>query len=195
MIAGAWPTTSMADLARCAGVSRQTLYNDFGSRDGLAQAVAQQTADEFLAGAQAAALGAGDDPVARIAAAAGWAIAAAHENLLVKAALTDDVGGLLPYLTTRSADLLVPIAAEIAQLVDHPQAAWACEVAMRLMVSHLLMPVRSDAEQLRLVSDLIKPLFTEGAEMPLAARGSVGPPSNGPASSTADTTTPRPTDT
>jgi hypothetical protein len=97
--------------------------------------------------------------VDRIAAAAHWGIAAAHDDLLIKAALTDDAGGLLPFLTTRSADLLVPMAVEIAALVDHPQAAWACEVALRLMVSHLLMPVRSDTDHLRLVTELIRPLF------------------------------------
>lgn len=177
MIAGAWPATSMADLARCAGVSRQTVYNDFGSRDGLARAVARQTADEFLAGARAAARSAGEDPIERIAAAAGWAIAAAHDDLLIKAVLTDDAGGMLPFLTTRSADLLVPIAAEIAALLDHPRAAWACEVAMRLMVSHLLMPVRSDAEHLGLVSELIRPVLAPAIpDAPAPDRSEDGPP-------------------
>lgn len=159
MIAGSWSATSMADIARCAGVSRQTLYNDYGSRDGLARAVAQHTADQFLAGALDAARAGGPEPVDRIAAAAAWALATASDDLLVKAALTDDVGGLLPYLTTRSADLMIPIAQTIAALVDRPQAAWACEVALRLTVSHLLMPVRSDDDHLQRVTDLIRPLF------------------------------------
>ena len=40
----------MVDVAAAAGVSRQTLYNEFGSKDGLARALVRREADAYLAG-------------------------------------------------------------------------------------------------------------------------------------------------
>ena len=34
-----WSAVRMVDVAAAAGVSRQTLYNEFGSKDGLVQAL------------------------------------------------------------------------------------------------------------------------------------------------------------
>ncbi|MGW0036891.1 TetR family transcriptional regulator [Gordonia sp. NPDC003376] len=42
-----WPAVTMADVAGISGVSRQTVYNEFGSRNGLAQAYALRLATEF----------------------------------------------------------------------------------------------------------------------------------------------------
>ncbi|GAA3949938.1 TetR family transcriptional regulator [Gordonia caeni] len=44
-----WSKVTMSDVARHAGVSRQTVYNEFGSRNGLAQAYALRLVDEFTA--------------------------------------------------------------------------------------------------------------------------------------------------
>lgn len=42
-----WSKVTMTDVARHAGVSRQTVYNEFSSRNGLAQAYALRLVDEF----------------------------------------------------------------------------------------------------------------------------------------------------
>ncbi|WP_156747021.1 TetR/AcrR family transcriptional regulator, partial [Mycobacterium sp. E2733] len=34
-----WSAITLSDVARAAGISRQTIYNEFGSRQGLAQGV------------------------------------------------------------------------------------------------------------------------------------------------------------
>ncbi len=44
----AWTEIRMADVARRAGVSRQTLYNEFGSRADLAQAFVLREVDLFI---------------------------------------------------------------------------------------------------------------------------------------------------
>ncbi len=54
-----WDRLRMADVARQAGVSRQTLYYEFGSRDALAQAVALREAQRYSDGASAAIAAAG----------------------------------------------------------------------------------------------------------------------------------------
>lgn len=43
-----WSKITLGDVAARAGVSRQTLYNEFGSRNGLAQAYALRLADDLV---------------------------------------------------------------------------------------------------------------------------------------------------
>jgi AcrR family transcriptional regulator len=43
-----WPAIKLSDVAAAAGVSRQTLYKEFGSRQGLAQGYALRIADRFV---------------------------------------------------------------------------------------------------------------------------------------------------
>jgi AcrR family transcriptional regulator len=42
-----WSAITLADVARVAGISRQTIYNEFGSRQGLAQGYALRLADRL----------------------------------------------------------------------------------------------------------------------------------------------------
>ncbi|MEK8172529.1 TetR/AcrR family transcriptional regulator [Streptomyces sp. M19] len=44
----------MVDVAAAAGVSRQTLYNEFGSKEGLARALVRREADAYLSGVEEA---------------------------------------------------------------------------------------------------------------------------------------------
>jgi AcrR family transcriptional regulator len=43
-----WSAITLSDVARSAGISRQTIYNEFGSRQGLAQGYALRLADQFV---------------------------------------------------------------------------------------------------------------------------------------------------
>ncbi|GAA2920947.1 TetR/AcrR family transcriptional regulator [Streptomyces thioluteus] len=95
-----WHGVRMVDVAAAAGVSRQTLYNEFGSKDGLARALVRREAESFLAGvdrsladvAERGDADAGDC----CAAAAVWTLRAARANPLVRAALTGCRGERLP---------------------------------------------------------------------------------------------------
>ncbi|MEV6777796.1 TetR/AcrR family transcriptional regulator [Streptomyces syringium] len=87
-----WSGVRMVDVAAAAGVSRQTLYNEFGGKDGLGRALVRREADAFLAGvertlADAAARGIGD-PGDHCAAVALWTLRTARTNPLVRAVLT-----------------------------------------------------------------------------------------------------------
>src|SRR5699024_12352864 len=42
-----WSAVTMSDVAKAAGLSRQTLYSTFGYREGLAQAYALQLSETF----------------------------------------------------------------------------------------------------------------------------------------------------
>src|SRR5438270_9188712 len=101
-VSGDWARTRMADVARAAGVSRQTLYNEFGSKDALAQAMAMREIQRFIEGSERALDEAHpDDPIQAVGAAALFTLQRAAENPLLKAALVDDTSGLLSFLTTR----------------------------------------------------------------------------------------------
>ncbi|OBA57233.1 TetR family transcriptional regulator [Mycobacterium sp. 1100029.7] len=43
-----WSAITLADVAKAAGISRQTIYNEFGSRQGLAQGYALRLADRLV---------------------------------------------------------------------------------------------------------------------------------------------------
>ncbi|MFI6104349.1 TetR/AcrR family transcriptional regulator [Streptomyces sp. NPDC051310] len=47
-----WTAVRMVDVAAAAGVSRQTLYNEFGSKEGLARALLRSEADAYLEGVE-----------------------------------------------------------------------------------------------------------------------------------------------
>ncbi|EST32662.1 TetR/AcrR family transcriptional regulator [Streptomyces roseochromogenus] len=82
-----WSAVRMVDVAAAAGVSRQTLYNEFGSKDGLARALVRREADGYLAGVERALAGPGE-PRERLTAVVEWTSSAARENALVRAMLT-----------------------------------------------------------------------------------------------------------
>ncbi len=43
-----WSAITLSDVARAAGISRQTIYNEFGSRQGLAQGYALRLSDRLV---------------------------------------------------------------------------------------------------------------------------------------------------
>src|SRR5215207_2584332 len=64
-----WSEVTMSDVASAAGVSRQTLYKEFGSRDEFAQAFVIHVGERFLDDVDAAVREHLDDPRAAIGAA------------------------------------------------------------------------------------------------------------------------------
>ncbi|MGW3985919.1 TetR/AcrR family transcriptional regulator [Streptomyces sp. NPDC004830] len=162
-----WSTVRMVDVAAAAGVSRQTLYNEFGSKDGLARALVRREADGYLAGVDRA-LAAHTDPRERITATAEWTAAAARDNALVRAMLTGCWSERLPspVLTAvpsgsavpaqRRADGPLPSPADFVALVrdravtalappgtprsETGELARTCELALRLALSCVAAP-------------------------------------------------------
>lgn len=155
----------MADVAAHVGVSRQTLYNEFGTKAELVNAVSLHTASEFLEGV-AARLAAADNLAAGIRAAAGYTIEHARHNRIVAAALGTDVGeDLLPYLTTRGEPVLRAATdhalAELTRRVPELDAAAAeliAETMVRLTLSHLVLGTHSAAEAAESVRAAIMPM-------------------------------------
>ncbi|MFJ9405925.1 TetR/AcrR family transcriptional regulator [Streptomyces sp. NPDC101393] len=111
LTAQAWAAVRMVDVAAAAGVSRQTLYNEFGSKEGLARALVHRETANYLAGVEKAltrdgrqaAAGPPGDAAGRVVAAATWTLRAARTNPLVRAALTGCWSERLPAPPTTAA--------------------------------------------------------------------------------------------
>ncbi|WP_155375657.1 TetR/AcrR family transcriptional regulator [Catellatospora vulcania] len=150
-----WAEVRMAAVAERAGVSRQTVYNEFGGRAGLADALADAEIALFTAGVRAVMFAHGPHVRAAVTAAVRFALDEAAANPLVHVILTASRGGadpLLPYLTTRSDVVLaaaaVPLlewAAAFAPAVEPDELAFAAETVIRLVVSHIVLPLRPAA--------------------------------------------------
>ncbi|MGW7566578.1 TetR/AcrR family transcriptional regulator [Streptomyces tendae] len=163
-----WSAVRMVDVAASAGVSRQTLYNEFGSKEGLARALVRREADGYLAGVERA-LSGPSDPRERLTATAEWMMSAAHDNALVRAMLTGCWSERLPSpaLTAvpsasavpaqRRADGPLPSPGDFVGLVrdravavlggagpppppDAAELARSCELAVRLALSCVSAP-------------------------------------------------------
>lgn len=92
-----WSSVRMVDVASAAGVSRQTLYNEFGSKDGLARALVRREADLYLHGVERLLDGGGDRPAPdRLVALAEWTVGQARARPLLRALLTGCWGEWLP---------------------------------------------------------------------------------------------------
>ena len=52
-----WSSITLSDVAKAAGISRQTIYNEFGSRQGLAQGYALRLADRLVENSEVFLLG------------------------------------------------------------------------------------------------------------------------------------------
>jgi AcrR family transcriptional regulator len=150
VIAGDWGSTRMTEVAARAGVSRQTLYNEFGSKDGLAVAMSAAQTDWFLGRIAEELDQHPDDPIAGIRAAISFTLDAGADDPMLKATLSSARGAseLLPLLTTRAEPLLTASRqVMLGYLTDHwPQlpsrdVALVAESLIRLTVSHLVLPL------------------------------------------------------
>ncbi|WP_206785232.1 TetR/AcrR family transcriptional regulator [Amycolatopsis sp. MtRt-6] len=158
----------MADVAAKAGVSRQTVYNEFGNKAALTQAVALRTAAEFLDGIRQR-FETADGLLAGIHHAVVYTIEHARENRLVAAALGTEAGeDLLPLLTSRgepiltaAADLAAGQYRELEPGLSPEAAALLAETAVRLSLSHLVLSTHSATEAADAVTAVLAPAIRQ----------------------------------
>ncbi|NEW76034.1 TetR/AcrR family transcriptional regulator [Streptomyces rhizosphaericus] len=120
-----WPRVKMSEVAAAAGVSRQTLYNEFGSKEGLARALVRREADAYLCGVERALSGVSGAaaPRERLAAAAVWTVRSAAENPLVRAVLTGCWDERLPasVVSVSSVTAVAPVTSVRATPAGEPE--------------------------------------------------------------------------
>jgi AcrR family transcriptional regulator len=166
-----WNDVTMAQIAAAAGVSRQTLYKEFGTRDEFAQAFVLQEADRFVRAVEGAIDAHLDDPLAALTAAFGLFLHAAAADPLIRAAIAGDVE-MLPFVTTQGQPLVAHAAERLrgAILVRWPQAAehdaaLLAECLVRLAISYATLPVGSAALTASSITELLGPYIDRALQL------------------------------
>lgn len=164
-----WGEVSMAEVARAAGVSRQTLYKEFGTRHEFAQAFVLREADRFLGDVEQA-LGAHlGDPGLALSSALEVFLRAAADDPFVRT-ITSGVGAdeLLPLLTIQGEPLFVHATERLtASLIEGWPAAEEGDVRqladaiVRLAVSYAASPSGDPVAVATRTSRLFEPFLRE----------------------------------
>ncbi|HEX6340752.1 TetR/AcrR family transcriptional regulator [Umezawaea sp.] len=145
-----WSTVTMARLAESAGVSRQTVYNEIGSKQALAEAMVHDELGRFLSVVERAFDRSPADLEASIRGAVRAVLELARDNVLLRAIVSathDADTDLLPLLTTNAGSLLATAKGVLAHrlaafdlpLDDH-QVAATIDVVVRAVLSHVMQP-------------------------------------------------------
>ena len=157
-----WDGLQMQTVASRVGVSRQTLYNAFTNKRGLAQALVLRLTERFLAGVEHA-LTNGDDIYGQWRAAMLYALDTAAADPLLKVVLTaEGRDDLLPLLTSDAGTVISVARERLAAAVrtarpdlDPVTAAHAAETATRLAISHIVLPLHPNDEVATLIATFI----------------------------------------
>ena len=151
-----WSGVTMGALAERVGVSRQTVYNEVGSKEGLAEAVILRELARFLTVVSDAFDAHPDDLVDAIRAATYGVLELAQDNKLLHAVVSATHGAdteLLPLLTTHSHSLLAVAKQVVTDRVtpydiglDGAHLDVAIDVVVRVVLSHVMQPTAPPAE-------------------------------------------------
>ena len=162
-----WSEVTMSDIAAAAGVSRQTLYKEFGNRSEFAVALTIHEGERFLGEVEDAVRAHTDDPRAAIHAALELFLRTAGEDPLIRTLLSDDgSGGMLPFVTTQGMPVVVWATARLSAVIEEgwPQAPkddvrLLAEALVRLAISYITNPSETPDSTAVSVADLLGPFI------------------------------------
>ncbi|QRP43243.1 TetR family transcriptional regulator [Amycolatopsis sp. FDAARGOS 1241] len=145
-----WAAVTMARLAEATGVSRQTVYNEIGSKAALAEVMISHELGRFLAVVRTAFDRHPGDLVEAIYEAIRAVLDLAEDNILLRAIASATHGTdteLLPLLTTRAGSLLTEAKTMLGERVrsyepplDDEQIAVMIDLVVRTVLSHVMQP-------------------------------------------------------
>lgn len=145
-----WATVTMSRLAASAGVSRQTVYNEVGTKPALAETMVLAELARFLTVVEAA-FDAEPDSLSRaIERAVTDVLTYAQDNNLLHAVVSATHGAdteLLPLLTTNAGSLLETAKAVVtarvapyAPAIEPSHLDPAIDMVVRVVLSHVMQP-------------------------------------------------------
>ena len=136
---------TMDDVARLAGVSRQSVYRYFDSKDALVVALVAREEDAFLEGVRSA-HERHDRLEDALREALLYCLRTAREHRLLDRLLGSEPDALLPFLTTRGGAVIDRARSVVEELaaqradVDPKLVHRAADLAVRAIVSYTLTP-------------------------------------------------------
>lgn len=145
-----WAKVTMTRLADEVGVSRQTVYNEIGTKKDLAEAMVMRELERFLAGVTRSFDENPDDLIGAIRDSSRRVLKYAQNNALLHAVVSATHGAdteLLPLLTTHSQYLLEGAKLVVTERVaaydvnlTPDQVAASIDMVVRLVLSHVMQP-------------------------------------------------------
>lgn len=161
-----WERVRVGEVAVESGVSRPTLYREFGNKDGLGEALMNREAERFFAAIDTELHGDHPRTGEAVAAASRLVVAEAETNPLLRTVLTGSRAGdagLLPFLTSRSESiregaqaLLTAWLAEREPSIDPATVDEAVDAVVRLVISHVVAPAVDPVEVGERMSRLVE---------------------------------------
>lgn len=152
----------MAHLANAVGVSRQTVYSEFASKEAVGEALFHRELERCLIDIQANLDAHRDDLRAAVEAAVRSTLKLAARNPLVKSLLSSVDPGLLPLLTTRPDTVFGTATAALDSYVadnwpsiDALSRELAVDAAIRLTASHIVQSSTSLDESASRIADSV----------------------------------------
>jgi AcrR family transcriptional regulator len=178
-----WRKVTLDAVAKRAGVSRQTIYNDFGSRTGLAEAYAFDLADAFCDLVDADLEANAGNPRAGLEAALRTFLYATSADPLIKRVQDGDAHpDLMRLVTTDSGQLLGHIAGRLTDavvriwpIVDPVAARTLARTIARLGISYVAMPPENEDDVAAGLAALLAPALEATLRDPSAEPGRPDP--------------------
>lgn len=161
-----WSATTMSDVAAAAGVSRQTLYNEFGSRPALVEAYVTREIEALIAQVTDAVRANADDAHRALRIAFDLFLELASDEPVVQVIVNDAEGGELHQLLTGlgravAAERIAHLIPEVWPQVGAADARLLAESLARLAISHALLPSEEPAVTARGVGRMLAPFVDE----------------------------------
>jgi AcrR family transcriptional regulator len=161
-----WSATTMADVARAAGVSRQTVYNEFGTRQELVQAYVLREISALVEAVEVHVRTHHDDARTALSGAFALFLRLASDEPLVQIIVADAEGGeLIRLLTTTGLGVasgrVAGLIHEVWPQVSDGDSALVAGTLVRLAISHALVPTQSADEAAATVTRLLGPFADE----------------------------------
>jgi AcrR family transcriptional regulator len=171
-----WNEVTMADVAAAAGVSRQTLYKEFGTREQFARALVLREGDRFVAAVEGAMDAHLDDPTAALLEAFGLFLTVAAEDPLIRAAIAG-ADEMLPLVTTQGQPLIersterlhAAIISRWPEVSAHAVALLA-ECLVRLAISYATLPTGPAGSTASSIAELLGPYIERALQTPAVQR-------------------------
>jgi AcrR family transcriptional regulator len=152
-VTSGWSSVRMTALADRVGVSRQTLYKEFGSREDVGRALVLREAGRLIDGVAEQIERRRDDVPAAIHAALSFALERSAASPLLRAVLTSSAAAaadatLLPIIAEQSRSLIADATALLASYLaastrglSQEDADTIASALVRLTASHLMLPL------------------------------------------------------
>jgi AcrR family transcriptional regulator len=156
----------MSDVAAAAGVSRQTVYNEFGSRQALVERYVTREIESLVTEVEVAVRTGSHDAHAALQAAFGLFLKLASDEPVVQIIVADAEGGELIRMLTGlgrsvATGRIAALIVEVWPQVSAPDAELLAESLVRLAISHALLPTSNPQDTATAVARVMRPFIDE----------------------------------